>query len=129
MNRATFIGNLTRDPETRTIQKQNNETTVTNFTVAASHGFGDYKHTEYIRVSAWNGIGKACAQYLRRGSKVFVAGPITPGAYINSEGAAVGTLELRLEEVEFLSGKASDPEDNVETPAADSNEDDVDELL
>ena len=125
MNRATFIGNLVRDPETRTIQKLNNESTVTNFTVAASHGFGDYKHTEFVRVSAWNGLGKTCSQYLKKGSKVFIAGPVTVNAYINSDGNAVGNLELRLEEVEFLSAKSSAPDEN---PVAE-NDEDIDELF
>lgn len=130
MNRATFIGNLTRDPETRTIQKLGNETTVTNFTVAASHGFGDYKHVEFIRISAWNGLGKTCAQYLQKGNKVFVAGPVTPNAYINSEGVAVGGLELRLEEIEFLNSKSGEQVDQTEkVPAESPSDDDIDALL
>ena len=130
MNRATFIGNLTRDPETRTIQKLNNESSVTNFTVAASYGYGEYKHTDFIRVSAWNGLGKSCGQYLRKGSKVFIAGPVTVNSFINTDGNAVGNLELRLEEVEFLSGKSSEQAERPENPTVqDSDEEDVDELL
>ncbi len=129
MNRAAFIGNLTRDPETRTIQKMNNETTVTNFTVAASHGYGDYKQTTFIRVAAWNGLGKNCAQYLRKGSKVFIAGPISVNAYIGSDGNPVGNLELRLEEVEFLSSKISDTAPIVPAESQATEDEDIDDLL
>ena len=126
MNRATFIGNLTKDPEIRNIQKMNNDTTVCNFTVAASHGFGEYKHVEYVRVAAWNGIGKTCMQYLKKGSKVFISGPVGVNAYINSDGEAAGNLELRLEEIEFLS--SSKPADSVEEPINPDDED-IEDLL
>ena len=102
------IGNLTRDPETRTVQKGDTNGKVCNFTVAAFYGFGDFKRTEFIRVSAWNGLGKTCMEFLRKGSKVWISGTPTVNTYINSEGNAVGNLELRLDEVEFLSSKPID---------------------
>ncbi len=127
MNHATFIGNLTRDPETRTIQKLNNETSVCNFTVAASHGYGDYKQTTFIRVAAWNGLGKTCAQYLKKGSKVFIAGPISVNAYTGNDGNPMGSLELRLEEVEFLSNKSAEQSGTADNPISD--DENVDDLL
>lgn len=120
MIRLEVIGNLTRDPETRTIQKGETDGKVTNFTIAAPTGYGDFKRTEFVRVSAWNGLGKTCSEYLRKGSKVYVAGPVSVNVYINSEGRAAGNLELRLDEIEFLSAKPA---------VEDGTEDDVDELL
>ena len=108
MLRLEGIGNLTRDPETRTVQKGENGGKVCNFTVAASVGYGDYKRTEFVRVAAWNGLGETCAKYLRKGSKVFISGIPTVNTYLNNTGEAAGNLELRLEEIEFLPGKPSD---------------------
>ena len=52
MIRIELIGNLTRDPESRTFQKGETDGKVCNFTVAASVGYGQYKRTEFIRVTA-----------------------------------------------------------------------------
>ncbi len=119
-----LIGNLTRDPESRTIQKGESAGTVCNFTVAASTGFGDYKRTEFVRIAAWNGLGKTCMQFLRKGSKVWVSGTPTVNTYINTDSEAVGNLELRLEEIEFLSSKP------VENPIINEETDeDIEDLL
>ena len=122
MIRIEAIGNLVRDPETRTVQKGDSDGQVCNFTVAASYGYGEYRHTEFVRVAAWNGLGKTCMQYLRKGSKVWVAGVPTVGAFINNNGEAAGNLELRLDEVEFLSSKPT------EAPAEETDED-IESLL
>ena len=124
MIRIEAIGNLTRDPETRTVQKGENDGKVTNFTVAASVGYGQYKHTEFIRVAAWNGLGKNCQAFLRKGSKVWVSGTPTVNTYINNDGEATGNLELRLDEIEFLSAKP------VENPIVNEETDeDIEALL
>ena len=117
MIKLTCVGNLVRDPEARTVQRGDSDGQVCNFTVAASYGYGEYKRTEFVRVAAWNGLGKSCMQYLRKGSKVWVAGTPTANAYINNNGEAAGNLELRLDEVEFLSSKPAD------TPAEETDED------
>ena len=124
MIRIEAIGNLTRDPETRTVQKNDSDGQVCNFTVAASYGYGSNKTTQFVRVAAWNGLGKTCMQYLRKGSKVWVSGTPTVNVYLNNTGEAAGNMELRLDEVEFLSSKpAENPIINEEI------DEDVDELL
>ena len=124
MVRLELIGNLTRDPETRTVQKGESGGKVCNFTVAASVGFGDYKRTEFVRVAAWNGLGETCMKFLRKGSKVFVSGTPTVNTYVNSNGEAAGNMELRLEEIEFLSSKPVNPVEE----SVDSDED-IEDLL
>ena len=116
MIRIEAIGNLTRDPESRTVQKGDTDGQVCNFSIAASTGFGVYKTTQFIRVAAWNGLGKTCMQYLRKGCKVWVSGTPSVNAYTNNNGEAAGNLELRLDEIEFLSSKpAENPIINEET--------------
>ena len=128
MIRLAVIGNLTRDPETRTVQRGETDGKVTNFTIAASVSFGEYKRTEFIRVSAWNGIGQTCMKYLTKGSKVYAAGPVSVNTYVNSDGQAVGNLELRLDEVEFLSSR---PAETVapSVPSTANEEEDIEDLL
>ncbi len=82
MYKMELIGNLTKDPEIRTVNGINGEARVTNFTVAANDGFGEHKQTLFVRMTAWNGFGEMCAKYLWKGSKVFAAGPVTVNAYM-----------------------------------------------
>ena len=124
MIRLELIGNLTRDSESRAVQRGETDGRVCNFTVAASTGYGEYKKTLFVRVAAWNGLGKTCMDYLRKGSKVWVSGTPSLNSYINNDGEATGNLELRLEEIEFLSSKpVENPIINEET------DDDIENLL
>ena len=125
MNKLEVIGNLTKDPETRVVKGSNGEAKVTNFTVAANDGYGEHKQTLFVRITAWNGFGEMCAKYLRKGSKVFAAGPVTVNAYINTDGQAVGQMEMKLDNIEFLS-KAGDP---APAAGADHEEEDIEDLL
>lgn len=99
MNQINIIGNLTADPETRTTQDGR---LVVSFTVAVNRR-GNQQGADYFRVSAWNKLGENCKAYLAKARKVRVTGSIRAGAYMNSEGKPVGTLEVMADEVEFLS--------------------------
>ena len=103
MNNLMIIGNLTSDPESRSTQSGKQ---VSTFTVAVNRR--GTEGADYFRVSAWNKLGELCQQYLKKGRKVAVTGSIRAGAYTNSEGKAVGTLEVMADEIEFLSPKDSE---------------------
>lgn len=128
MNKMTLIGNLTRDPEIRVIQRNGAESTVTNFTVAVNEGYGDFKRTEFVRIAAWNGLGSTCALYLKKGMKVYAEGPVTVRAWVNNEGNAAGRMEMRLDSIEFLS-KVYGMEDTHEDTIAQPAEEDIEALL
>lgn len=100
MNKTTIIGNLTRDPESRTTDNSN----VCSFLVAVNrHGKGG--GADYFRVSAWGGLGESCQQYLAKGRKVCVVGRISASAYTGQDGSPRASLDLLAEDVEFLSPK------------------------
>lgn len=102
MNHYTIIGNLVRDPETGATESGINWC---RFTVAArkkrpKEGQPD---AEFVRVTAWRGLGDTCAKYLRKGRKVCVVGEPTVHAWIGQDGNAKGQIEMKADEVEFLS--------------------------
>ena len=103
MNKLFIIGNLTADPETRTTATGK---FVSTFTVAVNRNGID--GADYFRVSAWGKLGELCKQYLAKGRKVGVTGSIRAGAYVNSEGKPIGTLEMMADEIEFLSPRDSE---------------------
>lgn len=103
MNKLFIIGNLTADPETRTTKEG---TTVCSFTVAVNRkNKSANAEADFFRVSAWRQLGEVCRMYLAKGRKVSVVGEIHAGAYTNSKGEAVGTLEVTAQDIEFLSPK------------------------
>ena len=104
MQILTIIGNLTRDPETRTTTSGS---MVCSFTVAVNRR----KKTEgqpeadFFRVSAWNQLGDNCQKYLAKGRKVCVVGTVTAHAYTTQDGKAAASLEVMANNVEFLSAR------------------------
>lgn len=103
MQQLTIIGNLTKDPELRTTS---NGKEVCSFTVAVNRRKTPNNQNpgaDYFRVSAWEERGRVCAKYLQKGKKVCVIGTISGRAYTNSQGEAAASLEVKADEVEFLS--------------------------
>ena len=99
MNRLTIIGNLTREPETRTTQSGKN---VCTFTVAVNRRNDG---ADYFRVSAWGQLGEICQKYLDNGRKVAVVGSVSVNSYTTQAGEARASLEVTAQDVEFLTPK------------------------
>ena len=104
MNKLTIIGNLVRDPETRTTTTGS---TVCSFTVAVNRRkkVQGQPDADFFRVSAWNKLGESCQKYLAKGRKVCVVGSVTANAYFQQDGKPAASLEVMANDVEFLSAK------------------------
>ena len=105
MNKITLIGNLTRDPETRSTP---NGVTVCSFTIAVNRRFAGadgQKQTDFFRINAWRQLGETCSRYLAKGRKVAVVGELQARTYEAKDGATKMSLEVSADEVEFLSPK------------------------
>ena len=100
MNKIFLIGNLTRDPETRTIPSGK---TVCGFDIAVNERRGGQDNTTYFRISAWEKQGENCQRYLSKGKKVSVVGPVSARAYTDRNGKANVSIEVAANEIEFLS--------------------------
>lgn len=108
MNKLILIGNLTRDPETRTTPSGH---TVCSFDIAVNERRGGQDSTTYFRVSTWDKTGENCQKYLSKGKKVFVSGPVSARAYQTNNGETRVSIEVTANEVEFLS-----PANNAAAP-------------
>ena len=79
LNSVQLIGNLGRDPETRSLQNGNK---VCNFSVACSERWkgkdGEMQEkTEWVPIVVWGPLADVAEKYLRKGSKVYVRGKFT----------------------------------------------------
>ena len=103
MNKLTIIGNLTADPELRTIPSG---ASVCTFTVAVNRRFGkEDRQTDFFRVTAWRQLGETCSRYLSKGRKVCVIGPVSVRTFTGNDGTTRASLEVTADEVEFLSSR------------------------
>ena len=103
MNKVYLIGNLTRDPETRTTQSG---LTVCSFTLAVNRRTkrqDGTQETDFINVTAWRQLGENCAKYLAKGKKAAVSGSIQTRTYEAQDGSRRSAFDVVADEVEFLS--------------------------
>ena len=96
LNRAMIIGNLTRDPETRTTP---GGATVSSFGVATTSTWKDasgakQERVEYHNIVAWGKLAEICQQYLGKGRKVYVEGRLQTRAWEDKDGQKRYTTEL-----------------------------------
>ena len=107
MNKVFIVGNLTRDPELRTVR---DGIAVCSFTVAVNrrnHGAeAGQPEADFFRVTAWRGLGENCNRFLAKGKKVSVVGPVSVSTYTAQDGTTRATLEVRADDVEFLTPKS-----------------------
>ncbi len=108
MNKVFLIGNLTRDPETRTTQSG---VSLCTFTIAvnrrrSSNAEAGQPEADFFRITAWRQLGDICAKYLAKGRKVSVVGTVSASAYTGSDGQARASLEVTADDVEFLTPRS-----------------------
>lgn len=121
MNNLMIIGNLTRDPETRTTTSG---ATVCSFTVAVNRRRtqnNQQPEADYFRVSAWNKLGENCSKYLAKGKKVSVVGAVSVNTYQSQDGKTHASLNVIANNIEFLSSRndASSASSQEENPVID----------
>ncbi len=95
--KATVIGNLGKDPESR----QAGESTVCSFSVATK----DRETTTWYRVNAFGKLGELCARYLSKGKLVYCEGRLSVRKWTDKDGKERESIEITANEVKFLSRK------------------------
>jgi single-strand DNA-binding protein len=116
MNQLTIIGNLTRDPESRTTQTGKQ---VCTFTVAVTRR-RDRETSDFFRVSAWGELGNNCARYLAKGKKVCVVGQVSVSTYTTQNGETRANMDVFADTVEFLSPASQGQQNAPQAPKTDA---------
>ena len=103
----TIVGNLTRDPELRTL---NNGSTVVNFTIAASErrfnrdtNQWEDGDTLFLNCSAWDSqnapLASNIANSLAKGMTVLARGRLAQRSYQAQDGTQRTVVELRVDQI------------------------------
>ncbi|MEX0994560.1 MAG: single-stranded DNA-binding protein [Balneolaceae bacterium] len=97
LNKAMIIGRLGQDPEVRYTQSN---TAVATLNVATNERFKDrngelQERTEWHRVVAWGRLAEICQEYLKKGSQVYIEGPIQTREWEDKDGQKRYTTEIK----------------------------------
>ena len=105
LNRCEFIGRLGRDPETRYTADNN---AICNFSIAVGYKSKDKETTEWVRITAFGKLAGICADYLKKGSQVFIAGRMTTRKWVNKDGVDQYTTEVVADQMQMLGSRQED---------------------
>jgi single-strand DNA-binding protein len=108
INKVILIGNLGVDPETRYMPSGS---AVTNIRLATSESWKDknsgemQERTEWHRVVMFNRLAEIAAEYLRKGSKVYIEGSLRTRKWQGQDGQDRYTTEIVANEMQMLDGR------------------------
>lgn len=114
LNKAMIIGNLTRDPE---IRNTPSGAGVASFSIATSLVWTDQsgqqqKKTEFHNIIAWRKLAEICAQYLRKGSKVYIEGRLQTTEWTGQDGVKRYRTEIVAENMIMLDRQGASSSNN-----------------
>lgn len=104
---VVVMGNLTRDPETRTTQNGNS---VTSFGVAVNRSYRsnagqDVEEVSFFDCTAWGRTGETIAKWLHKGSGILVSGRLRQHSWDDQKtGQKRSNVEIVVEDFNFVGG-------------------------
>ena len=110
LNKVMLIGNLGQDPETRYMPSG---AAVTNLRVATAEQWKDkqtgerQERTEWHSVAMFGRLAEIAAEYLRKGSQVYIEGRIQTRKWQDKQGNDRWTTEIVANEMQMLGGRGS----------------------
>lgn len=119
-NKVILMGNLTRDPETRTTP---NGQTVTSFSLAVNRSWkGSDGQTQeavsYIDCVAWGKPGEIIAQYISKGRALLVSGRLDQRSWEDKEsGGKRSKVEVVVEDFNFVDSGSGGGSSDYSAPA------------
>ncbi len=104
LNRATIIGNLTRDPEVKQIPSGQKVCTFGMATNRSWTGTDGKKQeaTEFHNMVAWGKLAEICGSYLTKGRKVYVEGRLQTRDWDGQDGVKRYRTEIVVENMIIL---------------------------
>lgn len=107
VNKVILVGNLGADPETRYMPSGD---AVTNIRIATSESWKDkqtgeqQERTEWHRITFYKRLAEIAAEYLRKGSQVYVEGRLRTRTY-EKEGQTHYSTEIIADSMQMLGSR------------------------
>lgn len=125
MNKVILLGRLTKDPEMRYSQSNNNM--VAQFTLAVNRKYvkpGEERQTDFINIVAWSKLAEFVQKYLHTGIQICVSGRLQVRSWVDKNNQTRYTTEVVAEEIDF----ADAPKKNNENTQSVENTLEADDL-
>ena len=106
MNKIILMGRLTRDPETRYSQGEN-QTAIARFSLAVDRRFkrqGDAE-ADFFNCTAFGRQAEFVEKYLKQGTKILLTGRVQNDNYTKRNGEKVYSVQIIAEEIEFAESR------------------------
>jgi single-strand DNA-binding protein len=108
LNKATIIGRLTADPESRTTPTGQ---TVVSFSLATNLVWKDsngekQEKTEFHNIVAWRKLAEIITQYLRKGSRIYLEGRLQTRSWEDQNGIKKYRTEIIADNMIMLDNKS-----------------------
>lgn len=125
MNKVVLIGNLTRDPELRSIPSG---ASVVNFGVAVNRRYTNregerVEDVDFFNIVAWGKTAETVATYLKKGAQVAVDGRLSSRSWETEDGSKRTVVEVVAENVQFLGRRADGESQDAAGGRGDPNSD------
>ena len=96
VSKTILVGNLGRDPEVR---YRKDGGAICSFSMATTEKWKNksgerQEKTSWHRITIFGKLGEIAAQYLSRGSQVYIEGRLEYGEYENKEGVTIPTTQI-----------------------------------
>ena len=121
INKAILVGNVGKDPEVRHLS---NGRSLTKLSLATTERYKNkegerVEKTEWHNVNFWSPLAEVVAQYVKKGSKLYVEGRIQTRNYEDDAGNKRYFTEIECREMVMLDSRgASGSSESVEEGAA-----------
>lgn len=108
INKVIVVGNLGQDPDTRYMPSGS---AVTNFTVATNESWKDKQtgeqkdRTEWHKITMFGRLAEISAEYLRKGSQVYIEGKLRTEKWQDKDGNDRYTTKIIADEMQMLGGR------------------------
>ena len=108
VNKVIIVGNLGNDPDTRYMPSGS---AVTNLSVATNESWKDKQtgeqkdRTEWHKVAMFGRLAEIAAEYLRKGSQVYIEGRLRTRKWQDQNGNDRWTTEIIADEMQMLGGR------------------------
>ena len=108
INKVILVGNLGQDPETRYMPSGK---AVTNIRIATSESWKDKQTGDQQERTEWHGVvlfdklGEIAAEYLRKGSQVYIEGSLRTRKWQDKEGKDRYTTEIVARDMQMLGSR------------------------
>lgn len=111
VNKVILIGNVTKDVELKKLESGNS---VTAFSVATNRSWKDangakQESVEFHNIVAWGKLAEICAQYLKKGMKIYVEGRLQTREWETKEGEKRRQTEIVANEMHMVGSKSDKP--------------------